>query len=95
MKFMKKNLCLQCDSDEEDANPFGNSFSCEIGSDGLKFIKENLQVHQEGLKNIETGEFLANIHPKDLLVLLISYSIPLVSKCFGKRSKWICTKSSS
>jgi hypothetical protein len=42
---MKKNLYLQYDSAEEDANPFGNSFSCQIDSDGLKFIKKNLQIH--------------------------------------------------
>ena len=43
-----------------------NTMSCEFGTEGLKIIKENIQVSKHGLKNLTTGEFFGTFNPQDL-----------------------------
>jgi len=59
-----KKLELDIGSDEED--PMSGSMSFEIGAEGLKFIKENLQLGKHGLSNATTGEIFASIGPQDI-----------------------------
>ena len=78
---MKLGLMLNISSDEDDGieggqgaganvynNNFGNtslSISCEISTDGLNIIKEDLHVARDGIRDTKTGEFILNICADD------------------------------
>eukprot|EP00829_Urostomides_striatus_P017094 TRINITY_DN5801_c0_g1_i1.p1 TRINITY_DN5801_c0_g1~~TRINITY_DN5801_c0_g1_i1.p1 ORF type:complete len:138 (+),score=25.47 TRINITY_DN5801_c0_g1_i1:33-446(+) len=63
MKFKnKKKLKLDCDSDEG----MSGSMSFEVGSEGLNFIKENLQLGKQGITNASTGEMFSSLGPEDI-----------------------------
>ncbi|CAG9323638.1 unnamed protein product [Blepharisma stoltei] len=58
----KKMLKLASDSEEENME---NSMSIEIGADGLKFIKEGLDIGRKGFARDERGTVIS-IQPQDL-----------------------------
>lgn len=41
------------------------SISCEIGTDGLNIIKEDLHVAKDGIRDTKTGEIVCEISPED------------------------------
>jgi hypothetical protein len=75
--MIKKGLVLDISSEDEDAidgaagaggciyeNNLGgtrHSISCEISTDGINIIKEDLHVARNGIRDTKTGEFILNI----------------------------------
>ena len=71
---MKLGLKLDISSEDEDDvegafgaggrifdNPFANNIhdiSCEIGSDGINIVKEDLHIAGDGIKDTNTGEYI-------------------------------------
>jgi len=81
LSMIKKGLMLDISSDDEDAidggagaggrlfdNNLGgtrHSISCEISTDGINILKEDLHVARNGIKDTKTGEFILNICSDD------------------------------
>lgn len=79
--MIKKGLVLDISSEDEDAidgaagaggciyeNNLGgtrHSISCEISTDGINIIKEDLHVARNGIRDTKTGEFILNIWADD------------------------------